>query len=1119
MTQVLDDASSTGNKLTDIYDSLGIALKDSNGQIRSTYDILADLAEQWDNLSKNEQEYIALTSAGSNQVQNFTALMENFSVAVEATATAYSSAGSASKENEKAMDTIEKKLQVLRSQFEQLVLGEGGLQNLAKGLLDVGIAILKFANSDVGQTIIKTTALISTIALLKKGFIALKESTKLLQLTTLIKDVMALKSGMTTVVSSQLALDIATKGLTKTLLANAAAWVKTPFGMITIAVGAVMALKTAFDHFNEALDKQVEKLDEAKSAYESAQSELESLESQLQNVRNEINEINGQGYIDLTDEKQLRLLKEQEASLEHQLLLQQELAEAAKAEYTETAIQTLTDKNINIWKTEDNGLANKTQANVMEMLEDYTLGLQDAQEEINSLLAKRSELEQANLTETAEYAELNAQIDEAVRARDDLRYATAEYAEIVNSAIDGADEENEVVKEAIGYLDNYYSVLDSLGIELEETSDSIVQLSDDEEGLEDNTDNLSSSIESLASSLGLSNEQLKRFYGLFTASELEEFLQHLYDIQQTIDEASGSIDSLQSALENATEAQAEYSEQGYLTLDTFQSLMGINAEYLVALQNENGQLEINQITLGNLVEQIKQAKIQDLQAAAAADVFAYSQGNVGDMSDYAKELVYGFAGGISEVGNQATQALPAIATFHAAVNGLVEDMGGEVDWHDSGVGAIVNGYLQVAQEIEEITIGTENYGKSSSSVHSESTESIEEEESELEQLQDKYKDVISFILKQYDKQIDKIKEIKEIEIKSVENQIDAINKEKDARLKAIDDEIDALQKQRDAREKYWEEQLDKLDKENKERERNIELQEKQQALALAQQSNVMVLKDNKFVYTQDESAVSSAEQGLAETQEQIEYERLKETIEGLRDAELAQYDDRIQALEDYRNSVEEQYEKQIEQLEEYKDYLEEYYEAQIEALENEKDSVNEILEEGIVDQQAYWNTMMEQLNNFVTEWNNLVGSMTFPDISGSGITLPSVSAKSTGDNKISAYASGKSSIKDSEIAVVGENPKYRELVIGSKLNNDQGTVMALKRGSGVVNAGATNTLASIFNALNGQNSNAQKVSNNTSNTTSITIGSISLPEVKDGKGFVDYLQNFSADITQMAFAR
>ena len=52
LTQVLDDSSATGKKLTEIYDGLGIALKDSEGQIRSTYDILADLAEQWDNLSK-----------------------------------------------------------------------------------------------------------------------------------------------------------------------------------------------------------------------------------------------------------------------------------------------------------------------------------------------------------------------------------------------------------------------------------------------------------------------------------------------------------------------------------------------------------------------------------------------------------------------------------------------------------------------------------------------------------------------------------------------------------------------------------------------------------------------------------------------------------------------------------------------------------------------------------------------------------------------------------------------------------------------------------------------------------------------------------------------------------
>lgn len=69
LTQVLDDSSATGKKLTEIYDGLGIALKDEEGQIRSTFDILQDLSKQWGGLSKNEQEYIALQSAGANQVK------------------------------------------------------------------------------------------------------------------------------------------------------------------------------------------------------------------------------------------------------------------------------------------------------------------------------------------------------------------------------------------------------------------------------------------------------------------------------------------------------------------------------------------------------------------------------------------------------------------------------------------------------------------------------------------------------------------------------------------------------------------------------------------------------------------------------------------------------------------------------------------------------------------------------------------------------------------------------------------------------------------------------------------------------------------------------------------
>ena len=51
LTQVLDETSSTGKKLTAIYNKLGIALKDGNGQLRSHYDILGDLAVKWDSNS------------------------------------------------------------------------------------------------------------------------------------------------------------------------------------------------------------------------------------------------------------------------------------------------------------------------------------------------------------------------------------------------------------------------------------------------------------------------------------------------------------------------------------------------------------------------------------------------------------------------------------------------------------------------------------------------------------------------------------------------------------------------------------------------------------------------------------------------------------------------------------------------------------------------------------------------------------------------------------------------------------------------------------------------------------------------------------------------------------
>ena len=154
LAQIVDENSETGQKLIKIYNGLGIALYDSSGQMRSTYDILADLASQWGSLDKNTQQYIAITSAGTNQLNNFLALMNNFDHATQATATAIDSVGSAMRENEAFQDSLEYQTNNLKATFQDLANNVID-KELISSVLKLGDAFLKLANTDIGVLVTK----------------------------------------------------------------------------------------------------------------------------------------------------------------------------------------------------------------------------------------------------------------------------------------------------------------------------------------------------------------------------------------------------------------------------------------------------------------------------------------------------------------------------------------------------------------------------------------------------------------------------------------------------------------------------------------------------------------------------------------------------------------------------------------------------------------------------------------------------------------------------------------------------------------------------------------------------------------------------------------------------
>lgn len=154
LIQTLDSESSTGKKLIEIYDGLGIALFDQQGQLRNSFDIFRELSQVWGTLSTNEREYIALTSAGANQVQNFTALMSNFDVAVRATDTAIHSQNSAMEENEAVMDSLDARTNLLKATFQDLA-NNVITNEMIKAFLELANVILQLVNNPLGVAIIR----------------------------------------------------------------------------------------------------------------------------------------------------------------------------------------------------------------------------------------------------------------------------------------------------------------------------------------------------------------------------------------------------------------------------------------------------------------------------------------------------------------------------------------------------------------------------------------------------------------------------------------------------------------------------------------------------------------------------------------------------------------------------------------------------------------------------------------------------------------------------------------------------------------------------------------------------------------------------------------------------
>ena len=112
--------------LTKTQDSLGVSLLDMNGNYRSTYDILLDIAKVWDTIAQedlatgeNRQNALLELMAGKNRANILASILQSPEILEDAYKAATNADGSAQEELDKYLDSIDGKMTQLENRAQE----------------------------------------------------------------------------------------------------------------------------------------------------------------------------------------------------------------------------------------------------------------------------------------------------------------------------------------------------------------------------------------------------------------------------------------------------------------------------------------------------------------------------------------------------------------------------------------------------------------------------------------------------------------------------------------------------------------------------------------------------------------------------------------------------------------------------------------------------------------------------------------------------------------------------------------------------------------------------------------------------------------------------------------
>ena len=126
----------------DFKEIANIDIEDENGELRSTYDILSDMARIFPTLTSKQRQYLGELASGNRQIKVLNSILMGWQDVEGAVNSATNSVGSSQIENEKYLNSIQGKISQVSSSFQQLsqsTIDSG----IVKGIVDLTNVIIK----------------------------------------------------------------------------------------------------------------------------------------------------------------------------------------------------------------------------------------------------------------------------------------------------------------------------------------------------------------------------------------------------------------------------------------------------------------------------------------------------------------------------------------------------------------------------------------------------------------------------------------------------------------------------------------------------------------------------------------------------------------------------------------------------------------------------------------------------------------------------------------------------------------------------------------------------------------------------------------------------------------